>query len=212
MGEAVRRVGAARSAMLEPDVNVQGARAAPACPIWALRRADPPHQRPRSLAPSPPTSGTWGGRLVVPQPRRHPRLASEQETAVKGVIIIEIRYYLSPTVNQYQRAHAHQGRGQEDGFDLMIERCGVLPTPEPAQGDARKTQQGEIMRAQRDRDQDEDGPGVLKQCRIPGPGQVPLARGAGQDQQPEKRKNNAEIEPDAQHQHRRSEDCGDRCH
>ncbi len=76
--------------------------------------------------------------------------------------LVEIRYYLSQAVNQYQRAHAHQGRGQEDGFDLLIERCGILPTVKLAQGDAGKTQQGEIMHAQRDRDQDEDGPGVLE--------------------------------------------------
>ena len=69
-----------------------GGQVPPGMSHWALRRTASPHRRPRSLAPSPPLRVHGAGALWCPTPRRHPRLASGQETAVIWVIIIEIWY------------------------------------------------------------------------------------------------------------------------
>ncbi len=101
---------------VEPNVNDLGA---------TLRRAGPPHRRPRSLASSPPPLDTRGGRLVVPHTTAPPRLASEQETAVKGVIIVETWY------KSAGRQFIHKILAQGLGFDLrslrLLEILGALP-------------------------------------------------------------------------------------
>jgi hypothetical protein len=50
---------------VEPNCECSGGKGRTACPIWGLRRTASPHRRPRSLALLPPTSDTWGGRLVA---------------------------------------------------------------------------------------------------------------------------------------------------
>jgi len=73
--------------MLEPNEHVQGASAAP----YVLFGTSGGPLRPtegRSLLLARRVAGT----LWCPTPRRRPRLASKQETAVKWMIIIEIWY------------------------------------------------------------------------------------------------------------------------
>ena len=80
-----------------------------ACPIWALRWTDPPHRRLGSLVRSPPLRVHGAGALWGPTPRRRPRLASGQETAVRWVMIIEIWYKATESAlpRAYQRTETN---------------------------------------------------------------------------------------------------------
>ena len=74
------------------NVNLQGASAAPHVLFGPSGGPLRPTEGRGLLPLRRPLRVHGAGALWCPTPRRHPLLASEQETAVKGVIIIEIWY------------------------------------------------------------------------------------------------------------------------